>query len=234
RMMALSKALSGGPIYLSDNPRKIVADHVMPLCDAKGELLRPLAPAAPLPESLLIDPFAEKRAYRVIAPLANGCAAIALYNFTEPERPIRASIAPKDYRQATIMVQPEVPAWRIPKEGLLLYDWMTRTARRLSRRQSFDLPGFGDRYVLLCPIRSGWATIGRIDKFLSPAAIEVIQVAPESLILRVPEHGPLCLWRADGRPKSTAYAFTRLGKGGLWLGSPRKSCKSDVVTINLA
>ena len=59
-------------------------DLILPLCYKDGRILRPLAPAAPLPESLFIEPA--KDPYRVVAPLANESAAVVVYNLTEPER----------------------------------------------------------------------------------------------------------------------------------------------------
>ena len=55
RMMAVSKALSGGPVYLSDPPEQIVADAVRPLCYENGRLLRPAAPAVVMPNSAMLD-----------------------------------------------------------------------------------------------------------------------------------------------------------------------------------
>ncbi|MFP4027964.1 MAG: Sip1-related alpha-galactosidase [Candidatus Brocadiia bacterium] len=76
RMMAVSKAVSGGPIYLSDDPDDFNPGHVWPLCDADGRLFGPLAPAVPLPRSADIDPFDHPKPYLVAAPLPNKAAAI--------------------------------------------------------------------------------------------------------------------------------------------------------------
>lgn len=44
RLMAISKAVSGGPVYLSDPADKLNPEHIMPLVWSDGLLLRPLAP----------------------------------------------------------------------------------------------------------------------------------------------------------------------------------------------
>ncbi|MFW6438056.1 MAG: Sip1-related alpha-galactosidase, partial [Armatimonadota bacterium] len=86
RMMAVSKALSGAPVYLSDAPSQIRADLVRPLCLSDGRLLRPLAPAAPVPESTFLDALGEAdRPYLVVAPLTNRCAAVAAYTAVRAE-----------------------------------------------------------------------------------------------------------------------------------------------------
>ncbi len=215
RMMAVSKAMSGGPVYLSDAPADIVAERVLPLCYADGELLRPLAPAAPLPECACVDPMKERVAYRAIAPLPGGAAAIHVCNLAEPtpETPLKAAVAPADYRHASGMIQPYPGPWEAPKEGLVVYDWYQGTARKLARRHAFELDGFTDRLLLLCPIRKGWAVIGRPDKYLAPAAVEVLSVSKKQLKLRMAEAGPLALWCDGGTPNARGAAFTDRGNG---------------------
>ena len=198
RMMAVSKAMSGGPVYLSDNPRRFVGEHIRPLCYRDGELLRPLAPAAPLPESLFADPIGEATPFRVVAPLENESAAIVVYNLTEPERPVTGYVTPADYGQAGAMMQPRA-AWPVPQQGLVLYDWYAKQAMPLREKHAFRMEKFSDRHFLLCPVREGWAVVGRTDKFLSPAAVKVLHSSPREVTLVVKEGGPVAVWQADGK-----------------------------------
>ncbi len=214
RMMAISKAVSGGPVYLSDAPNAFKDAHVTPLCYADGELLRPLAPATPLADDIFIDPFEEPAAYRVIAPLANRAAAIVAYNLTEPEVPVTASVTLADFAQAGSMEQPP-SRWPLPDEGVVVYDWDTGQASVLEDVWQVSLDHFADRLLLLLPIQAGWAIVGRSDKYLSPAAIEVLHVTPERLLLRLVESGPLRIWRRDGEVRSPQGAVQGLGDG-LW------------------
>ncbi|MFR9651793.1 MAG: Sip1-related alpha-galactosidase [Rikenellaceae bacterium] len=80
RMMAISKAISGGPVYLSDMPDHFVGDVIKPLCYSDGELLRPLAPAAPTEESFFTNAQTEAKIYTAFAPLKNRSVAVAAYN----------------------------------------------------------------------------------------------------------------------------------------------------------
>lgn len=158
RMMAVSKALSGAPIYLSDAPRNIDVAIVKPLCLADGRLLRPLAPAAPTPDSTFLDALNDSsRPYVVVAPLANGCAAVAAYNLVQPKsteaaetvplaaerragdgvsrhaRAESARVGATEYNAAGMMLQDD-SAWSVPEEGLVAYDWYRGVARRLAGR----------------------------------------------------------------------------------------------------
>jgi len=215
-IMAVSKAMSGGPVYLSDPPEAFVADFIKPLCYADGELLRPLAPAAPLPDSVFIDPLREESPYRVVAPLAGGSAAVVAYNLFgkgSATATLKASVTAADYASAGGMVQPYQGDWKVPEDGLLVYDWQTGKGQKLGDAYTFELAGFADRLVHLCPIRNGWAVVGRTDKYLSPAAVEVRSVSDARLELRLVESGPLAVWSEKGAPRAEGVVFVPAGEG---------------------
>ena len=232
RMMAVSKALSGGPVYLSDAPGDVVGELVRPLCYEDGELLRPLAPAAPLPDSVFTDPLNESVPYRVIAPLAGGAAAVAVYSLRHPppKRALRSAVTPADYAHAGGMMQPYAGRWRVPREGLVVYDWYARAAARLEARYPFALDGFADRLLLLLPVRKGWAVVGRTDKYLSPAAVEVLSVTTSRLKLRLRESGPLAVWSRRGEPRARGIEFTDAG-GGLYTADVPVEPRRRTVTV---
>ena len=211
RAMAVSKAMSGGPVYLSDDPKHFAPENVRPLCFEDGELVRPLAPASPLPESVFVDPLKEAKPYRVVAPLDGEAAAIVVYNLTKKGVPVKASVTPEDYTHAGGMVQPYEGRWKVPAEGLVYYDWYARRGGKLEGEYSFELEGFADRLIILCPIRSGWAVVGRTDKFLSPATVEVVSVSENELTIRMVESGPLAVWRGTSSPWSVGITFTNAG-----------------------
>lgn len=222
RMMAVSKALSGGPVYLSDAPDQFVGELIMPLCYADGRLLRPLAPATPLPESLFLEyptcavPVSARggdaQPYRVIAPLAGGAAAIAAYHLVETETPLSARITPDDYRRRSAMLQPYAGLTPLPDEGLVLWDWYSAHVARLDGDYTFTLENLCDRLIVLLPIHQGWAVGGRFDKYLGPVAVEVMDCTPERLSLVMHESGPLLLWLAAGIPHANGVTFTPRGE----------------------
>lgn len=197
QMMSISKALSGGPVYLSDNPDEFIEENIWPLCFEDGQLLRPLAPGAPLPDSLLIDPYKEKKPFRVMAPLANGSVAIAVYNLTEPEIEVEGYISIDDYTFAGGMLQKNQYIWASPAAGLIIYDWKNQVAERLDSEITFPMKQFSDQFFIISPIIEGWAVIGRTDKYLSPAAVKVTHRSEYELSLRMLESGPLLIWNED-------------------------------------
>ncbi|MCK4958922.1 MAG: hypothetical protein KAT00_05970 [Planctomycetes bacterium] len=234
RMMAVSKAMSGAPVYLSDAPTEFVPEVIRPLCYEDGLLLRPLAPAGPLRDDLFYA-LGDERLYRVAAPLNNRTAAIVVYNLTggvgDDEESLSTVITPKDYSSASAMLQPYPGPWQVPDEGLLVYDWYSGKAQKLKRGYDVSIKGFGDRLLQISPIEKGWSVIGRADKYMSAAAVEVLSVRDDAIRLRMDESGPLLIWSEKGRPGGKRVNFVDLG-GGLYRGDmPRgKRDRTGVIT----
>jgi hypothetical protein len=198
-IMARSKAISGGPVYLSDLPSEFRPEVVGPLCFADGRLLRPLAPAAPLPDSAFVDPFVGGEAYRAVAPLPNAAAALACYNLTEPTVPVDVRVTGEEYAHAGAMLQgPDAGAWERPAEGLVIYDVKRSVALAPGEAFEATLAEFDDELLLLLPVLAGWAVVGRCDKYLPPGGVEVIDAAGGELIVRMLETGPLAVWSVGG------------------------------------
>lgn len=211
-IMAVSKALSGGPVYLSDAPDRFVAERVWPLCYADGELLRPAAPATPLAEDLWVDPIGTAAALRVVAPLAGGAVAFAIYNLTEPEQPVATELRPEHVTEAAALLD---ESGRREASDWVLHDWFGGKAWRWRGPEAVRLPGFGHRLLLACPLRAGWAVLGRADKFLGPVAAEVLRAEANRLLLRLAESGPLLVWREGEAPRCDGGAAESVGPG-LW------------------
>ncbi len=196
RAMAISKAMSGGPIYVSDDPTDFDPANIWPLCLQDGKLLRPLAPAMPLPDSVYLNPFKQAEAYRTVAPLPNEAAAFALFNLTHPEAPVTCAVGFDDYVAAADLLD-DGQEWTTPAEGVLFYDWHTAAVQRLMPGEASEpiaMEAFDCRLILATPIRHGWSVIGRPDKFLSPAAVSVRFVSADELILNMPESAPIVIW----------------------------------------
>lgn len=194
-LMARSKTISGGPVYLSDSPVDFVKENILPLIDEEGRIFRPEAPAIPTPESVINNPLKDGKAYRVFAPTGNEAVSLICYNLnTSPSyQQVETTISPADYSLRETMSGKAAPQ----AERILLYDWEKQTAEVLTADKQIALEGFTDRLFHLCPIRNGWAVVGIQEKFLSPATVEVISSSPRQLKLNVLCPGNLRVW-AEG------------------------------------
>ena len=234
RLMAVSKAVSGGPVYLSDPADKLNPEHIMPLVWSDGLLLRPLAPAVPLPDSVFLDALNENRLYRVIAPLPGQSAAIVLYNLKHPspEAAVRGKISLNDYRYAAALLKGKqaLNYYGTPVEGIAAYSAEGGRALTASRPElDVEITGFQDRLFILAPIVGGWAVIGRGDKFLSPCAVEgSTEYAETSLRFRIRESGPVVIWHGKGPVKAGGTPVKNLGNGFYELQFPVSSRPLDV------
>ena len=230
RLMAVARALSGGPVYLSDEPQNIDDAVLKPLTYSDGRILGTLAPAVPLPESLLQDPYYEGRAFSVIAPLKNKTAAILAVNVNQDEKEVTAHISAKDYTYSGSMIQPYKRLWEVPKEGLLLYDQYAEKAQVLKGDYAFQLGSRKDRLFLLSPIQHGWAIIGRPDKYLSPATYSLLHIDEKGIKIKLVEDGPIMIWSGSKVPQSASFNFTKL-QNGLWRGELKTPNKEKEYTI---
>lgn len=191
-LMARSKAISGGPVYLSDSPKDFTKAHIFPLIDEQGKLFRPEAPAVPLPESVLTNPLQSGKAYRVSAPVGNEAMALICYNLnvSPRHRTVRATINKEDYSCRNSFEKDSSN----PEERVLVYDWEAQKARELSDSLTCELTGFTDKLFYLCPIRKGWAVIGIQEKYLSPATVRILSLTDKHLELNVLCAGTLRIW----------------------------------------
>jgi hypothetical protein len=217
RMMAVSKAMSGAPIYLSDAPIDFQDNLVLPLSYSDGELLRPLAPAVPLPESILLSALTTPQAYRVVAPLQHGAAAFVAYNLMHPSpaEKVTSAFTVKDYEAAGEFIQPKVESWKAAKEGLVYYDWYEQKGGKLNNAFKFDLMGFADKLVQLSPIKNGWSVIGDPNKYLSSNTVKSINYTNKELKIVMIESGELVIYNTKPLKCSSAQKIENMGNG-LW------------------
>ena len=133
--MARSKAISGGPVYLSDSPKEFVKENIFPLIDKEGKIFRPEAPAIPTPESVLTNPLQDGKAYRVFAPTGDEAVSVICYNLnTSPKhRKVTAEIDPKDYLLRETLTGKPTPQ----QKRVILFDWNNQTATELTGKQNW-------------------------------------------------------------------------------------------------
>lgn len=195
-LMARSKALSGGPVYLSDSPADFIKENILPLIDEEGKLFRPEAPAIPTPESIITNPLQYGKAYRVFAPTGDGAVSLICYNLnTSPlHHTVEATISKADYLLRETMTDKASPQ----EKRVVLYDWAGQTATELVADKQTVLDGFTDRLFHLCPVDNGWAVIGIQEKFLSPATVKIISCNPQQLTLDVLCRGTVRVWVESG------------------------------------
>ncbi len=210
-LMARSKAISGGPVYLSDSPDEFISENILPLVDEHGKIFRPSAPAIPTPESILTNPLQSGESYRVFAPTGDEAVSIICYNLNTSlaYQEIKTYLKPDDYslRENTPNSSTSIP------DRILAFNWKEQTAGILTASKEMKLKGFNDCLFHLCPIRQGWAVIGIQEKYLSPATVQILARTNDTLTLDVLCTGTLRVWvESHGKQELRSIPIKEPGK----------------------
>lgn len=210
RLMAASKALSGAPVYISDGPKECDMTAIAPLCYADGKIIRPLAPGAPIYDDVFFQ-LNQGEAFRVMAPLKNKIAVFSGTNIESKPTTVTATFTPAMYTQASGLIQPYPGEWKVPKEGLVYYDIYAQKGGEFDKPLHFELTEFTDCLLQVSPIENGWSLIGRTDKYLCGAAVDILENSTAKLVIRLPEKGPVAIYSTSGTPQLEGVEFKDLG-----------------------
>ena len=156
------RALSGGPIYVSDRLERSRAEIFRPLCFSDGRILRADNVAVPTPDCLLADMTAELHPLKVFNRVGKA-AYIAAFNLhAEADHvAVAGSLSPA-----------EIPG--LEGDTFLLYEYFTGTWKLISQSASepITLPDADTfRLYSLIPVENGTAVVGDTTKFLSVRAV---------------------------------------------------------------
>ncbi len=160
---SLIRAVSGGPVYVSDKIGRTRADILKPLAFSDGKILRCDNVCMPTEDCLTVNSLNSGKALK-LQNTANGCGIMAVLNVDENDGAVEAEISGKAVNGFN-------------SEDYLAYEYFSREAKALKGNESFKirLENNNDyRLYIFIPIKDGYAPIGRIDKFITPKSIEYV------------------------------------------------------------
>lgn len=182
------RAISGGPIYISDKLGESRADILAPLILSDGRILRTDRPAVPTADCLTEDPERSGRPFK-LQSICGEAGVLAAFNLSHDNARVEGRLSPGDVDGLA--------------DGVYaVYEHFTRTVRILRRDEAVGIALDTQQdfaLYLMIPYRNGFAPIGLCEKFLSPRTIE--RVDGEQVTLR---EGGLYAWVRDGA-LHTAY-----------------------------
>ncbi len=172
---SLARAVSGGPIYVSDMLDRSNADLLAPLTLSDGRILRCDHPATPTKDCLCEDPASSDKPIK-LQNICKGSGVMVLYNLNAENKPVSGFIAPDDI---------------IGLEGdeFAVYSHFTKKMQIIKRGDNIPITLQNNNemeLLIFAPYQNGFAAIGRTDKFISPAAIKKIENGKMILL----EEGP--------------------------------------------
>ena len=155
------RAISGGPVYVSDKLGRSKKDVLMPLCLNDGRILRCDRPAVPTRDCLIGDPETSGKPFKVQNTL-KGSGAVAMFDLDAEGNAVSGTLSPSDVHG-------------LKGERFAVYEHFTQSTfvMNLNERMPVTLDGRDDfRLYLFVPIRDDFAVIGRTNKYMSPLTVK--------------------------------------------------------------
>lgn len=97
---AVARAVSGGPVYITDEPEKTVEKVASPLALRDGRLPRPAQPTLPCKDTLMLDPYNQKVPLKIFNHYyvegAGNYGLVAVFNIYRGEEDLDYRVKPED------------------------------------------------------------------------------------------------------------------------------------------
>ena len=173
---AVLRAMSGGPIYMSDELNRSIKEVIMPTVYSSGRIIRLNQPAIPTKDCLFEDAENNKKIFKIFNTIgANG--VLAAFNLDENEEKVTGVISPEN-------------VIGLKKGTYLVYNWFTgeNFLMDYEEEKEITLENYDDfRLLLFVPVKNGKAVIGLKEKYMSPATVKVskdtVEVFDEGTLL---------------------------------------------------
>jgi len=194
---AVLRAVSGGPVYVSDEVDKANWEVMWPLAFSDGRILRCDQPGLPTEDCLLRNPRSESVALKVWNR-AGSSGIVAAFHIRDRGGVIRAYVSPSD-----------VPG--IEGKAFAVREHFSGEARimRKDERWRFTLSDFGVKLFVIVPLEGDFAAIGLVNKYVSPKGITGIRRRAGSVEIDLHEGGDFSAY-CGSPPKSVMCNGRRL------------------------
>lgn len=181
------RAISGGPIYVSDQLGRSNKEILDPLILSDGRILRCDRPAMPTADCLTVDPVTCGKIFK-LQNICGTSGVMAVFNLDEGDSAVTGTLSPAD-----------IPG--LVGEEFAVYEHFSETMTILKRHEKMELTLTNNddfRLYVIVPIKDGFAPIGLADKFISPATIRYV----DGKRIVTCENGR-CAYVEDGKLKFT-------------------------------
>lgn len=172
---AVARAISGGPIYITDEPRKSRREVASPLVLDSGQLPLLDGPALPTPDIIMRDPYNEKVPLKLQNKITiKGVGTyhlLAIFNIYKKDEPLTYDFKLQDLDSNS-------------KEAVV-FEYFSGRLEKI--RGSDSLSGVVDpgsvHLYIVAPIIDGLALIGTPNLYIMPAIFEHLERKEESSLL---------------------------------------------------
>ncbi len=203
---AVLRAVSGGPVYISDAPDRTDPAVVWPLIYRDGTIIRCDRPGVPTEDCLLRDPVAEQTPLK-LWNTAGGAGIVAAFHIGADARAVSGTVGPRD-----------VPGLA-ETQRYAVYAHFSRQSRIVSKDENISFSLEEGRYELytIVPVQGPVTPIGLADKYVSSHAIATVEQAGDTVKIELREGGPF-VFQADRVPvevrvQGSAAGWKPIGEG---------------------
>ena len=190
---AVARAISGGPVYFTDEPGKERPELLRRLISSDGRLLMLDEPGQVTRDLLLTDAALEPVPLKVMGRISRpGTSAgmIAAFNVNKSAQRVSGTIGVADVDALSSVEQnarATVAVYQRSSQKITLLD---------SQRPAlpFSLSDFAFDLFTLVPVDRGFAAFGLLDKYLGPAAIISQSRQGDQITIRLREAGDFGAW----------------------------------------
>lgn len=164
---AMARAISGGPVYVSDKPGTSDAVLLKRLIAADGKTLRCPQPALPCRDMLFVDPLLEHRFMKAF----NQCGRIGLLGLFHPNPDLSSGVIEEKIGARDIE--------GLKGEKFALYSIERGFLGLVSAddQQTVSLQSRASDLLVFSPVEHGFAPLGLIEKFNPSAAVLEFQAS---------------------------------------------------------
>lgn len=203
---AVLRAVSGGPVYISDAPERTDPAVIWPLIYRDGTIIRCERPGVPTEDCLLRDPVAEQTPLK-LWNTAGGAGVVAAFHIGTDAHAVSGSVGPRD-----------VPGLA-EAQRYAVYAHFSRQCRIVSadERISFSLEQGKYEIYTIVPMQGAVTMIGLADKYIARHAVLSAETAGRTWRFDLREGGP-AVFLADRTPvevrvQGSAASWKPIGEG---------------------
>lgn len=160
---SILRAISGGPIYISDRLNESNSEIISPLVLSDGKILRCDRPAMPTRDCITKNPVNSGIIFK-IQNICNNCGVIAAFNIDENNNSVSGTVSPSDIEG-------------LVGECFAVYEHFSKKCTIMKKDDSFELllkDKDDFRLYIVAPYNENFAAIGRTDKFISPKTLKSV------------------------------------------------------------
>ncbi|SHJ47067.1 Raffinose synthase or seed imbibition protein Sip1 [Arenibacter nanhaiticus] len=221
---AISRAISGGPIYLTDEPGKQNFKILNKLVYSQGKILRPEQPGRPTEDCLF--QINEPKPFKAFTKIGE-TGIIGAWNTVDKDL-VTGTISPSDVHS-------------IKGNKFAVYEHFSQKLKTLERNESMpvQLGRMGYALYNIVPIENDIALIGLVDKYLSQKTIISQSIEQGTIKVNLRASGkfagllpkePVSIWVNDNELASDTWSY----QGGLFVVSiPKVNFEAQPIELTI-